>query len=382
MEDAIYRLKNGILIYPNTTLNIDGKSAGVSFVDMYDGYTTLSSVSSSSGYYKSLQAKLTLSTNVSFKYGVQAGSGGITLSNSSNITGTVYSEGIVQGAGNDIYGDMKLGGPNGAIFGIHATGTVWAHAVGSSTNGATIIDKDAYYQTIASNVTVTGARHASSTDLATSSFPIPDALITKWEADANAGTTLASSWCDTYSGGVCSIDDPRTIGASVIPFDLIIKSKGNTATVLTVSGPVWIKGNLTIQTGIKIASSLGDTNVPIIVDKTTDRANSSTVTVQQGSSFSGSGTSKSWVFIISQNNSAETGGAVTAFSMQQGSSALVVYAAHGLLTLSQSAQIVSASAYKMTLANTSNVIFDTNLLSVLFSSGSGSAFSIVNWSQI
>ncbi len=387
MEDALYRLKNSFLIYPNTTLTIDANSASVNFIDTYDGYTTLSSVASTGGYYKSLQAKLTLSTNVSFKYGIEAGSGGITLSNSSYVTGTVHSNGTIKSlssSGSNVYGDIIGVGPNGNTFGIHATGSVWAHTIGSSTNYATQIDKNAYYQTIANNVTVTGTSYPGTADISTTSTPIPDALITKWEADATAGTTLTSSWCDTYSNGVCTIKDPKTIGASVIPFDLVIKSTGNTATILTVSGPVWIKGNLTVQTsgGIKIASSLGDSNVPIIVDKTTDRLNSSTVTVQQGASFTGSGSVNSWVFIISQNNSAENGGSIVAFSMQQGSSALVVYAAHGLLSLSQSAQVVSASAYQVALEQTSNVIFDKNLANVLFSTGSNSAFSIVNWQQI
>ncbi len=386
MEDAIYRLKNGVLIYPNTSISVDNKYASLSFLDTGDGYTTLSSLASTSGYYKSIQAKLALANNVSFRYGIQSGTGGITLDNSSSVTGNVFSEGTLKSlstSGSFVYGDIISSGSSGSVIGIHATGSVWAHAIGSSSSYATQIDKDAYYQIIANNVTVTGTLHSGSSDQSTTTLPISDSMITKWESDATDGTTLTSSWCDTYSSGVCTITADKTIGASVIPFDLILKGVGN-GTTLTVSGPVWIKGNFTIQNKgeIKIASSLGNSNVPIIADKTTDRAGSGIVSAEQGATFTGSGSTNSWVFIISQNNSAETGGTNTAFSMSQGSSALVIYAAHGLLTLNQSAQVESATAYKISLSQSSKVIYDRNLSNVIFTSGTATAFSIISWQQI
>ncbi len=379
-EDTIYRLKNAISV-SNNTMAIDGRTAYTTVTDTYDGYTTILSVASTSDYYRKIQAVVTLATDVSFHYGIQSGNGGFTLANQSSIIGNVYSDGSVVGAGNYIYGDVISTGASGLVYGIHATSSVYAHKIGDASR-TTTIDGSAYYQTL-TNTTVTGAQHSGSTDQATTTLPIPDSLIAKWETDAATGGTMSSSSCDTYdvSSRLCTFSSSKNLGPIKIPFN--VKFKSNSA-VITVNGPIWVTGNVYTETGstIRMGTSLQNNNVAIIADDTTNRATSSTVTIGQTGSFLNNGYAGNYVFMVSQNNSAETGGSTAAISMQQGSSALVVYAGHGLISITQSSQILAAAAYKIALENSADVTYDTGLASLLFTTGSGASYGMVSWNEI
>ncbi len=131
-----------------------------------------------------------------------------------------------------------------------------------------------------------------------------------------------------------------------------------------------------------MATALAGLNVPIIADNPLNSTSSGQIAAAQGSAFYGSGHPNSYVFMISQNRSAEAGGANTAISMQQGSSALVVYASHGLISLSQSTNVLDAVGYKISLINNASVTYDPGLYNVSFTSGSASDFSIINWGEL
>ncbi len=380
LEDTLYRLKNVIPVSSNTQ-SIDGKNVQTTITDTYDGFTTVLSTASTSDYYKNIQTKLTLATNITFHYGIQSGNGGFTLANQSSILGNVYSEGSIIGTGNYIYGDAVSTGGSGLIYGIHSTSSLYAHTIGNAAQ-STLIDKNAYYQT-KTNTTVTGTSYSGSADQATTSLPIPDAIIAKWESDAVNGGTMSSSSCDSYDSvaKLCTISSSKNLGPIKVPFN--IKFKSNSA-IVTINGPVWVTGNISTETGstIKMGTGLTNKNVAIIADDTTNRATSSTVTIGQTGSFLSNGYAGNYVFMVSMNNSAENGGAVDAITMQQGSSALVVYASHGSIAISQSAQILAATGYKIALSQSAKVTYDSGLANLIFSTGSGASFSIVDWGEI
>ena len=379
MEDSLYRLKKGIAVLDNT-VTIDGNYAQIT-LENEGGIVSLISQSTTSDFYKRIQAGATLGTGISFHYAVQAGYGGFTLDQSSSITGNVYSDGPVIGTGNYIYGDVVSSGATGTVYGIHATGSVYSHNIGS-VGTATIIDKDAYYQTI-TNTTVTRTEYPNSADLGTSSLPISDQQIEEWESDALFGGVMSSEECDNYNvnSNLCTISEDKTIGPIKIPFNLTVKNSGK---ILTIAGPVWVTGNITFSTQpiIRMDPNLGSQNVPIIADNPSNRLTSSVVTVEQGAEFEGSGSEGSFVFIISQNKSAETGGGVAAITLQQGASALVVYASHGLINLTQSVGVKEITAYKISLFNTASVTYDRGLPSTVFSSGPTGGYSITDWGEI
>lgn len=321
---------------------------------------------------KIIQANVGLDTsNIAFHYGIQAGNGGFTMNNTSKIIGNVFSSGPVTGSGgNYIYGDVISSGPNGIIYGVHATSSAYAHTIGSASQPTTI-DGDAYYVT-KTNTTVNGALYPNSPDQTGVELPISDEQIALWESYAAEGGTISS--CDSHGDYTISTD--AALGPKKIACNLIVKSSSG---VLTVTGPIWVTGNITTQTGptIRIDPALGSQNVAIIADNPSNPTGSGVITVGQSTEFFGSGAPGSFVFLISQNRSAEQGGSNVAVSLGQGASALVAYASHGLLTLGQSVNVKEATGYKISLSQSATVTYDTGLPNTVFQSGPGGSWTFV-----
>jgi len=380
-DDVIYRFNNNKATPSSQTVSLNGASSTV-VVTNTGVSQQIVSTASLNNLVRKIQSDISLGTGVSFHYGVQSGNGGFSMSNSSHITGNVFSSGSVIGAGgNYVYGDVISAGPNGLVYGIHATGTVYSHNIGNA-SAATIIDKDAYYQTKL-NTTVSGTSYPNSQDQATTSLPISDDLISQWEAIALAGGIMSTSTCDTYtsSSNTCTISSNKTIGPIKVPFNLLIKGS---SVILTLAGHVWVAGNITTQTGptIKISPSLGSTNVAFISDNPSDRTTGSVISLGQSTNFQGSGAANSYVFMISQNNSAETDGSVQAITLGQSSNALVAYASHGLISLSQSVSVSEVTAYKIALTQTANVQYDKGLPNLAFSAGPSGGYNILYWQEV
>lgn len=326
---------------------------------------------------QTVKATVSISSNeISFHYGIQAGNGGFSMANSSSVIGNVFSSGSVIGSGsNMIYGDVVSAGSSGLTYGIHATGTVFSHVLGTA-GTPTTIDKDAYYVT-KTNATVSGTSHPNSPDQPPVPLPISDAQISEWETEAAAGGTISN--CD--ASGNYTISSTLSLGPKKIACNLVVKSSSG---ILTVTGHLWVTGNITFQTGptVKIDPALGSTNVAIIADNPGDTTGSGVINVGQTTIFQGSGAVGSFVFLISQNNSAELGGATSALSLSQGASALVGYASHGLINMSQSVSVKEVTAYKIALSQSANVTYDTGLPSTLFQSGPGGSWGYASGSYV
>jgi hypothetical protein len=321
---------------------------------------------------KILKANIGLNNSIiSFHYGIQAGNGGFTLNNTSTITGNVFASGPVIGSNtNNIYGSVVSSGPNGLVYGVHATGSIYAHTIGG-TSQHTVVDGDAYY-TVKTNTTVNGTSHPNSPDEEPVSLPISDAQIEEWKAIAEAGGTITA--CNAQ--GEYIVSSTTSIGPKKIACDLVIKS---TSGVLTVTGHLWVTGDISTQTGptIRIDPALGSQNVAIIADNPADPTGSGIISVGQSTVFQNSGSQGSFIFLVSQNRSAEEGGSTVAVNLAQGASAMVAYAAHGLLTLAQSVSVKEATGYKIVLSNSANVSYDTGLPSTVFQSGPGGSWNFI-----
>lgn len=321
---------------------------------------------------KTVKAKVGVNNDViSFHYGIQSGNGGFYLDNQSSVSGNVFSSGSVIGTSqNYIYGDVISSGASGLVYGIHATSSVYAHTIGNSSE-TTIIDKDAYYATTKTNTSVGGTSHPSSPDQATTSLPISDAQISAWESMAVAGGTK------TCSGGSYNISSGSvTLGPVKIPCDLNISNSA----IVTVAGHLWVAGNITVQNSaqVRMAPALGATNVAIIADDPTDHYDQSVITVANTATFVNSGTPGSFIFLISQNSNAEQyGGNIPAFTLSNSASALVAYAAHGLIPLANNVSLKEVTAYKIRLQNQANVTYDTGLPHAVFQSGPGGSWGFI-----
>jgi len=307
---------------------------------------------------------------VSFNYAMQAGAGGFVLNNSSQIIGNVFSAGPVIGNnGNDIDGDVVSAGASGEVYGVSVSGSVHAHTIGNS-GDATTIGGDAYFTSI-QNTTVSGESYPNSPDQVTAALPISDAQIASWKDEASAGGTTGAC-----VGGTYTVSSDMTLGPVKVPCNLHIQGS---QTTLTLAGHVWVEGDITTQSGptIAIAPALGNKNVAIIASNPSNPSGSGTISIGQGTSFEGSGHPQSFALLVSENTSASLGGGTTAISLSQGASALIAYAARGLVSLGQSVSVREVTAYQVALSQSATVTYDSGLPHTLFHSGPGGSFQII-----
>ncbi len=369
LDDATYRLKTGKTIGSSDAITLNGQSATATIETTTDG-KTVTAEGNVDQAVRSLQSKVTVGAGASFNFGMQADTGGIAMENNSSVSGNVYANGPITGANSNlVQGNAISAGPSGLVSGLHATGTAYAHTITNST-----IDGDAYYQSLSVSV-IGGTKHPGSLDQATTSLPISDNQVAAWE---NAATTTTITSPCPYK-----ITNTATIGPAKINCDLEIS--GNNYT-LTLTGPVWVTGNINIKNGptIKVDPSLGNEGVALIADNPSDRLTSSQIILDNSSTFfQGSGGNNSYIIMISQNKGAETGGSEVAIDVgNSASGALLVYAGHGEVLLHNSVALKQVSAYLIRLQNYANVTYETGLISALFNTGPSGGWHISSWGEI
>lgn len=365
-EDVVYRLKSGVPVSPTEELSVGSDTASATITDVFGG-KEVRVIGDRRDLIRMVTAKLVQGSGVAFHYGMQADKGGIRLENSASVRGNAYANGTVSGSNlNMIYGDVVSAGSTGLINGVHATGTAYAHTIQDST-----IDRDAHYQTI-SNTTVGGTSYPGSADLATTSLPISDSMIAEWEATAEAGGTITSPCPYQVTTSV-------SIGPKKIACDFEISG----SPTVTLAGALWVTGNITIKNSAKVRvdASLTGRSVPLIADNPQNQLTSSKILLQNSSVFSGAGDG-SYIAIISQNRSAEVGGSEIAIDTKNSATgAILLYAGHGEILLQNSAKVREMSAWRIYTKNSAEVVYETGLASILFSSGPEGGYSVDFWRE-
>jgi len=367
LEDVFYRLSNNKQVSSSETLNMDAGTVTSSVTNTTNGKQIIATANVNNKIRR-MRADVILGVGASFNYGVQSGQGGFVLENSATLTGNIYSNGSIIGAGNTIHGDVVSAGVSGLINNIHATGTAYAHTIQNSD-----IDADAYY-VVKTSTAVGGTSYPNSPDQPLSGMPISDEHISELEADALAGGVLSSP-CPY------KISSNRTLGPVKITCSLEITG----SPTITLGGPVWVTGNITIQNSaiLRVSSDLGNSSAAIIADNPNNRTTSSQIDLKNSSQFFGSGLPGSFIFLVSQNNSAELGGGEDAISMDNSSSgSVILYAPHGLINIQNSAVLKEVTGYKIKAKNSANIIYDTGLMSTLFTSGPGGGYEVIEWKEI
>jgi len=373
-EDAFYRIKKALPHQSPIVITLDSHIATTSIADNLDTGLREVRATGTAGLlltsYRKKKLDLVRGDDVTFNYGVQSGSGGLTLANSSSIVGNVYSNGSVSGDGNYIYGTVVSAGESGLINNIHATGTVKAHSIQNS-----VVDKDAYYgcDSCISNTTVGGESYSDSADPPPKSFAISDDIIDGWEIAAESGTIVNCS-------GTREIRNTEvTIGPTKYTCNLTIK--GST---VTLAGPVWATGNIYFDTGsiIRVATTSGRKSEVMIADLPSDRTTSSKIIIGQTTTFQNSGTNGSYVGLISRNRSAEDGGSVKAIDLGQSATGdVLLYTNHGLVSIGQSSNLKEVTGYKIELANSAQVVYQTGVADPIFDTGPGGTWNIYDWRE-
>lgn len=225
-------------------------------------------------------------------------------------------------------------------------------------NGITI-NKDAYYQVI-SNSVVSGSScpnshcHPNYADPPPIAMPISEGNIETWKASAqNLITNIDINGC------------PSTLGPGKIDANVTTSN----SCIITIKTPLYITKNLTFGNSsiFKMDPALGASSGMIIVDGTT--------VFQNSDNLLGTGTSGSYLMLLSTYNSQTLGG--PAITTGNSSIAGILYAPYGKIELANNANFKEAVAWKIEMGTGTILTYDSGLISTFFSAGPSGSFSLI-----
>jgi hypothetical protein len=98
VEDVVYRLKTGMQVSSSEVFSVGDSTVTINTADSFEG-KTVTAEGNSDDYIKRIETKVTQGEGAAFNYGVQAGTGGFTLTGGSTINGNVYANGTISGDG-------------------------------------------------------------------------------------------------------------------------------------------------------------------------------------------------------------------------------------------------------------------------------------------
>lgn len=258
----------------------------------------------------------------------------------------------------DYYFGLYLGGINGSISGssqwnqlhigtvsgiakahnvnsVNATGNIYCQS-GSGNNKACISEADPTYVP----------------------FPVSDANIEQWQTDASVGGTYTGNYTVGYAGA--------SIGPKVITGDLTVSSGGT----LTITGTIWVKGNIILNGGslTKLSSGYGSNDGVLMTN--------GTISISGGAKAIGSGTTGGYLMLLSLSESS------SAMSISGDAGAVIAYAPYGNITITGGSAIKAATGYKLTLTGNSSITYESGLTNNNFSSGPSGTWNINSWKEV
>jgi hypothetical protein len=289
---------------------------------------------------------------VAFRFGVQIGTGGLTMQNNSSIIGNVHSGGNITGTQATVTGDATVSGATGSISGVTIGGNGWAHSLSNCTVG-----KNAFYTSI-SSCPVTGTKYPGSIDAAPAEMPISDEEIDEWEETAEAGGVVAGPY--TLSG-------TQLLGPKKIDGDLTVNG------TLYLTGPIWVAGNVTfgVNANLIVHSSTGNSGAVLIADLPGSESTKGIVSLSNNMTIAGNGQAGSFPFIISTNSGSN------AIALSNNAAGVILYAPNGTITVSNNAGANQITAKKLILSQNASIEYVTGLQSQSFSNGPGGAWVFV-----
>lgn len=237
IEDAVFRIKNNKTIGNSTVIALNGNTATTTISDVVAGQKTVTSVGDVASRQRSSQVVLKGGTGVVFKYGTQAGQGGITFRNNSGLIGSLYSNGNIYGSnGAYITGDAYVANapalsadqtngsgtpPNNIVFGNANSTQDFAQSFQLSNNG--VVNKaQIYIKKVGSpsnatlRITSDASGKPSTTNVATGSL------------NANL-VTSNYGWID-----VSFSSNPQMLAG--VTYWLVVDSSSNSSNYYTIGG--------------------------------------------------------------------------------------------------------------------------------------------------
>lgn len=335
-EDALYRVRKNMNYSATETLTLNTVTVTTTITDIGGNEKKIIAQGDSAQAIRNIDLRLKAGAGTSFAYGAQIGNGGLVMENTSKVNGSVYSNGVITGNNSPtITGDALLAGAS-TISGVTVGGT-------------------------------------TQTGLTPISMPISDTQLDTWETDAQAGGIISSPCPYKPANG-------SSLGPIKIDCDLEIDG----TKIVTLTGALWVKGNINLKNSAQLvlSSSFGSSSGIVIAHDSSNPTNKGVITVQNSAQVLGSGTTGSYVLIVSRNTSAEQGGGTEAIEIKNSSTAPIYYAPHGLVAIENNSNLKEVTAYKLHLKNSAQVTYETGLANAFFSSGPAGGWEILDWREV
>ncbi len=354
VEDAILRIRNNMQLPSTYILSLgDNLETSVVVTDPISSSRTITSAGEDSDMFRAVTTVHNLSGDeVNFFFGAQVGNGGLTMDNNSEVQGNVFSNSSIIGTGR-ITGEAIVALNGNKIENMIIDGDAYVHTCVNTDVGGTLHD-------------VSGGRvgcTASSTEELTEeiqpeSLPISASQITQWKDDAEAG--------GTYFGDYNLTEATATIGPLKINGNLSLDND----VVLTLTGTVWVTGNITLSNNAIIEldrPEYGFNSGVLLADGVIDLSNNVIVR--------GSGEDGSYIMLLTTNS------ANPALIVSNNAEAGIFYASNGFIEISNNVELREATAYGLHLNNNAVIQYDVGIANMLFSSGPGSGWGVENWQE-
>ncbi len=254
----------------------------------------------------------------------------------------------------DLGFEAYLSGAHTKIEGVTVGGDAWAYTLVDCT-----VAGDASYQTM-SNCGIGGVQNAGAAITAPAPFPISEAQIADWEAIAEAGGTIPGPY--THSG-------PETLGPKKIDGDLTIPIND----ALTLSGPVWVNGDITFGNGttFSVSPGTGASGAILIADATGATATRGIIDLSNNVTISGNGGTNSFPMAISTN----TG--TNAIKLANNAQSAILYAPYGTVEVKNGGGANQITAYHLVLENNATITYVSGLQNASFSNGPGGSWAFI-----
>ncbi len=345
IEDATYRIRNNLPYQSTYDLTLNDAVVDIN-IDTVNDRRIITVLGDYLERFRSLRSELMLTeTEAQFFYGIQVGAGGLEMKNNARVNGNVYANHSILGA-------------NGARI----------------TGSAIVAGGESGVNTVISNMLISGVGRANAftkgticgdgcivDDPPAEELPISDETINAWEQAAVAGGIHDGDYLLTNGAS-------GSLGPKQITGKLILD---NLAT-LTVTGTIWALGGIELSNNcqINLDPAYGATSGLMLT--------SAKVVIDNNCVFQGSGDPQSYIMLLSSKDAPNE----EVMSIKNNSAGVVYYAGKGRLKFSNNATAKEATAYGINLDNGATITYESGLASLMFSTGPGASFRIIDWREI
>jgi len=366
IEDSLLRIIDGDLEYQGSNTITIGDTVATTNITQTGNTIEITSLGDAENRVRNLALSLTQDTvGVSFNYGIQIGEGGMEMINNSVVNGNIYSNGDFIGKNAcEVIGDVWVAN-TGTLSNCIVGGEAHAHTIENSEIGG-----DAYYSTIDSKTTVAGTAYPDSENPELVTMPIDDDQINEWKAAAASGGTLSSYTLENDEVGV--------LGSKKITGNLVIQNN----TTLTITGPIWVEGDVTFQDNaiIVLDPSYGDGSEILISDGLIEFKNNIFICGSEGFDDTEDECypkTDSYLLAIST----VVDGPAISIANNAGLRT-AAYAKDGEILIENNAGVVAVTADSMIIKNNAVVNYEQGLVNMSFTGGPSGGWTFGEWREI